>query len=519
MFYDGTIGELCDSVDSMLMGLARFGDPCRDDGRIYYAEMRRIDAENPADADAQRQRAELDRDRKRAIDSLSGALATVKAAAESNTGELRDELRALHSAIENARKPLEDWLLALIASTISLGSASANDKREKELAEWGRNASAAIQSVLPVSKRIREWHGSKKPSSSGKWPISGEMLSKVLDSSMEILRSQSSRFSTRVKAGINALMCIGNKSLPGKSQTPNSCESEEVLGIWRLMSEPMDRLAEVAELNQIDSTPLRDLFGACDYSDLDRLEAFVDRLAVLESLGAGVSPNLKASPVQRAQTLAAADRLHDAHHAFLQFKQEADNLKVDLASVKKHATKAVVAIDAAIESMPSVDATLQEVGGLARKAIEIEAKAKPALVKLRAIAEVGSIAMPADKTMDVVWHAQFDLRTGVFVSVNAESEPDRELSKRKAVTGQVGTNQSESESKLLMESKAVAMLVEHPDWTNAQIARAIGCNRTSVYRFKTLKAARNAQMGKTPPKGSKSEYGVEARDDGDEDEY
>jgi hypothetical protein len=188
MFHDGTIGELCDSVDSMLIGLARFGDPCRDDGKIYYAALKRIDAENPPDADAQRQRAELDRDRnrKRAIDSLSGALATVKAAAESNTGELRDELRALHTAIENVRKPLEDWLLAMIASTGSRGSASTNGKRDKELVEWEGKANAAIQRALPVSQRIREWHGSKIPHP----PL---MLMRELNN-LQILGSNSSLF-------------------------------------------------------------------------------------------------------------------------------------------------------------------------------------------------------------------------------------------------------------------------------------------------------------------------------------
>ena len=45
-------------------------------------------------------------------------------------------------------------------------------------------------------------------------------------------------------------------------------------------------------------------------------------------------------------------------------------------------------------------------------------------------------------------------------------------------------------SKLSAEAMALAILTEHPDWTNAQIAAQVPCHPKSMYRFKKFVAAR-----------------------------
>lgn len=41
-----------------------------------------------------------------------------------------------------------------------------------------------------------------------------------------------------------------------------------------------------------------------------------------------------------------------------------------------------------------------------------------------------------------------------------------------------------------LEARALAMLTDHPDWTDTRIAEAIQCNRSSLYRLGKFKAAR-----------------------------
>jgi len=58
---------------------------------------------------------------------------------------------------------------------------------------------------------------------------------------------------------------------------------------------------------------------------------------------------------------------------------------------------------------------------------------------------------------------------------------------------------------LSKESLAIAALVDHPDWTDEQIATAAGCNRTSLYRWPKFKEARALlQQGSSPPQGTKN---------------
>jgi len=45
---------------------------------------------------------------------------------------------------------------------------------------------------------------------------------------------------------------------------------------------------------------------------------------------------------------------------------------------------------------------------------------------------------------------------------------------------------------LSKEAKALAALVDHPDWTDTKIAEAAGCARTELYRMPKYKAAKAA---------------------------
>ena len=62
---------------------------------------------------------------------------------------------------------------------------------------------------------------------------------------------------------------------------------------------------------------------------------------------------------------------------------------------------------------------------------------------------------------------------------------------------------------LSKEALAVAALVEHPDWTHKEIAKAAGCHKHSLYRMKQYMGARAAiQQAKADmPRGSKSKDG------------
>jgi hypothetical protein len=55
------------------------------------------------------------------------------------------------------------------------------------------------------------------------------------------------------------------------------------------------------------------------------------------------------------------------------------------------------------------------------------------------------------------------------------------------------------------EAKALALLVQHPEWTDSQIAKAVGVNRTTLYEWHKFKAAKKARKSgrQETPEGSK----------------
>jgi hypothetical protein len=71
-------------------------------------------------------------------------------------------------------------------------------------------------------------------------------------------------------------------------------------------------------------------------------------------------------------------------------------------------------------------------------------------------------------------------------------------------------------AQLSAEAKAIAMLIDpkHRGKTDTEIARAVGVNRKTLYRWNFFKTAKAALRGQTPPRGSKSKDGnVEAHSD------
>jgi hypothetical protein len=59
------------------------------------------------------------------------------------------------------------------------------------------------------------------------------------------------------------------------------------------------------------------------------------------------------------------------------------------------------------------------------------------------------------------------------------------------------------------ETLALVTLAKHPDWTDAEIARNVGCNRTSLYRWRKYTQARElVEQGRNSlPTGSKDRDG------------
>jgi hypothetical protein len=66
-----------------------------------------------------------------------------------------------------------------------------------------------------------------------------------------------------------------------------------------------------------------------------------------------------------------------------------------------------------------------------------------------------------------------------------------------------------SQSRLSKQGQALALLADHPDWTDEKIAEAVGLNRTSLYRMKKFTAARQVlRRGKLErPRGRKDRDG------------
>lgn len=69
-------------------------------------------------------------------------------------------------------------------------------------------------------------------------------------------------------------------------------------------------------------------------------------------------------------------------------------------------------------------------------------------------------------------------------------------------------NDTDKNNKMSLDARAVAQLVEHPNWSNKDISKAIGCNEKSLYRCKKFRAAKKTirQNGQAElPRGSKYE--------------
>lgn len=84
-------------------------------------------------------------------------------------------------------------------------------------------------------------------------------------------------------------------------------------------------------------------------------------------------------------------------------------------------------------------------------------------------------------------------------------------------TGEIdqGIGHAAMNSKTGGEARALALAIEHPDWTDAKIAMEAGVSRTTVYRWKRFKALRNAHRQKQAPRirrGSKHDGQIEAED-------
>jgi hypothetical protein len=78
------------------------------------------------------------------------------------------------------------------------------------------------------------------------------------------------------------------------------------------------------------------------------------------------------------------------------------------------------------------------------------------------------------------------------------------------------TDQAEEQPSL--ESRALALLTDHPDWTDTYIAESLNCNRTSLYRLPNFVAARELLKRDgiaSQPRGSRTDSRVDAWDNGE----
>jgi hypothetical protein len=65
-------------------------------------------------------------------------------------------------------------------------------------------------------------------------------------------------------------------------------------------------------------------------------------------------------------------------------------------------------------------------------------------------------------------------------------------------------------TKLSKESLALACLLQHPEWSNQEIADTIGCHVKTLSRMKRFVAARAVAQTKDLPTGRKDEGRLEA---------
>ncbi|MGD0786128.1 MAG: hypothetical protein ABR969_09995 [Sedimentisphaerales bacterium] len=99
-------------------------------------------------------------------------------------------------------------------------------------------------------------------------------------------------------------------------------------------------------------------------------------------------------------------------------------------------------------------------------------------------------------------------------SLRKISKPQKHISKP-ASDSKAG--ETKKRNNLTGEALALAMLVQHPDWSDTKIAKAVGVSRTTLYDWPKFKKAKEAlKQGKNDiPRGSKNgETGdIEAWDD------
>ena len=103
--------------------------------------------------------------------------------------------------------------------------------------------------------------------------------------------------------------------------------------------------------------------------------------------------------------------------------------------------------------------------------------------------------------------------TAVIQEYACKTESTLEMLKEKNEKDEPQSHPDES-----VDDRATAELVKHPDWTNIQIAEAIGCNPKTLSNKKQCPkffAARKAyQSGNPPPRGHKTRDGnIEAYDE------
>ncbi len=118
------------------------------------------------------------------------------------------------------------------------------------------------------------------------------------------------------------------------------------------------------------------------------------------------------------------------------------------------------------------------------------------------------------------WTSEEVQRAILVMGIDAWREyvaPPREVAAYAAGGGSQATLEPERPSK---EVLALVLLSVHPDWSDTQIAKVAGCNRTTLYTFKKFMVAREIlREGKNDlPRGSKfPDEGMEAWDnEGDE---
>jgi len=85
-------------------------------------------------------------------------------------------------------------------------------------------------------------------------------------------------------------------------------------------------------------------------------------------------------------------------------------------------------------------------------------------------------------------------RVADFVPADGNATPSNPLSRtsKRKQRGRKPANDTPNFIKLSAQAKALAILVEHPEWTDTRIAKAVPCSRTTLYRWPRFREARAA---------------------------